>query len=89
MHAKEKLLRETDEVPVYSCLGLLAGDEITARHMGTLLHRGRVTDIAPDQGFFWIMDDLSGGRRLLDLSEVQVMRIKGEVTEKPPPAKNG
>ena len=63
---KEKLVRETKDLSVHSCLDLLPGDEITAAHMGTVVHRGRVTDIATDDGIFWILDDLSGGRRLLD-----------------------
>lgn len=50
---------------------------------GALVHRGRVTDIAPDHGMFWIMDDLNGGRRLLDLAEVQVTWTKGAAAGTP------
>lgn len=81
-------MRETEELSVHSCLDLLPGDEITAAHMGTVVHRGRVSDIATNHGIFWILDDLSGGRRLLDLSEVQVMRTKGRAPEIPLSSEN-
>lgn len=78
---KEKLVREAEEVSVNSCADLSPGDEIAGTHRGALVHRWRVTDIASDHGMFWIMDDLNGGRRLVDLAEVQVMRTKGAAAE--------
>jgi hypothetical protein len=57
-----------------SCLELNLGDEIEATYKGVLVHRGRVTDLAPDHNLFWIMDELRGGRRLLDLAELVVTR---------------
>lgn len=62
---------------VGSCLELNLGDEIEATYRGVLVHRGRVTDLAPDHCLFWILDDLRGGRRLLDLAELEVTRIQG------------
>jgi hypothetical protein len=53
---------------VSSCRDLATGDDIDARYKRTLVHRGRVTETAPDHGLFWIMDDLTGGRRLLDMA---------------------
>lgn len=76
-------MRETEEVPVNSCVDLSPGDEIAATRRGALVHRGRVTDIAPDHEMFWIMDDLNGGRRLLDLAEVQVTWTKGAAAGTP------
>jgi len=50
------------------------GDRINAFYKGTLVHRGYVTDIAPHHELFWIMDHLTGGRRLLDVSEFRIVR---------------
>lgn len=60
---------------VRSCHELSAGDEINARHKGALVHRGQVTEVLPDHGLFWIMDELSGSRRLLDMAELEIARI--------------
>lgn len=57
--------------------GLVPGDVVEARRGGRLLHRGAVTDVAPHQGLLWIMDTLTGGRRLLDRSEVEISRVPG------------
>ncbi|MFF1252606.1 hypothetical protein ACFVYC_08930 [Pseudarthrobacter sp. NPDC058329] len=53
---------------------LMPGDTIEAFYRGTLVHRGPVTDIAPNHGLFWILDQLTGGRRLLDIVEFQIVR---------------
>lgn len=55
--------------------GLVPGDVVEARRAGRLLHRGAVTDVAPHQGLLWIMDTLTGGRKLLDHSEVEISRV--------------
>lgn len=54
----------------------LNGDEIEATYKGVTVHRGRVTDLAPDHNLFWIMDEFRSGRRLLDLAELEVSRIQ-------------
>ncbi|MDQ1594507.1 MAG: hypothetical protein QOH40_1063 [Arthrobacter pascens] len=54
--------------------GLSPGDVVEARRGGRLLHRGTVTDVAHNQGLLWIMDTLTGGRRLLDHSELEITR---------------
>jgi hypothetical protein len=50
-----------EETVVGTCHELVAGDLIIARYKGSLVHRGRVTERAPDHGLFWIMDELTGG----------------------------
>ena len=70
----------TDEKTIVSsCHDLATGDEIDARYKGALVHRGRVTEMAPDHGLFWIMDDLTGGRRLLDMAELEIVRVDSPV----------
>jgi hypothetical protein len=59
---------------VLSCLELSSGDYIEARYQGRLTHRGRVAEVATTQEVFWIVDDLVGGRRLLDLSDVEIVK---------------
>lgn len=39
------------------------------------VHRDLVPDIAPNHELFWITDHLTGGRRLLDIVEFQIVRI--------------
>lgn len=73
-------MQDVDELPIDSCADLLPGDVISATFKGTLVHRGRVTETAPDHGLFWIMDDLTGGRRLLDMAELQILRTNGAAT---------
>lgn len=53
---------------------LRPGDLVEGRRGGRLLHRGRVTDVAAQQGLLWIMDTVSGSRRLLDTSELDITR---------------
>jgi hypothetical protein len=64
------------KIVVRSCVELTAGDDIDARYKGALVHRGRVTEMAPEHGLFWIMDDLTGGRRLLDMAELEIVRVR-------------
>lgn len=64
---------------VSSCHDLATGDEIVARYKGALVHRGRVTERAPDHGLFWITDDLTGGRRLLDMAQLEIFRVPDPV----------
>jgi hypothetical protein len=66
-----------EKTSVSSCHDLAAGDEVDALYEGALVHRGRVTESAPEHGLFWIMDDLTGGRRLLDMAELEIIRIQG------------
>lgn len=68
---------------VRSCQELSAGDEIHARHKGMLVHRGQVTEVVPDHGLFWIMDELTGGRRLLDMAELEIVRLSARCSWRP------
>lgn len=64
-----------------TCDELSPGDAIEAFYRSTLVHRGPVTDIAPDQGLFWILDTLTGSRRLLDSSELEIVRLPARYRE--------
>lgn len=44
---------------------LLDGDRIEDRYKEVSVHRGRITERMPGHGLFWIMDEITGGRRLL------------------------
>lgn len=61
-------------VIVQSCQELTAGDEIKARYKGALVHRGQVTEVAPGHGLFWIMDEITGGRKLLAVADLEISR---------------
>lgn len=60
---------------VDSCHELMDGDRIDARYKGALVHRGRITERMPDHGLFWIMDEITGGRRLLDMAELEIVLL--------------
>ena len=62
---------------VQLCSELEIGDAIEARYAGKLHHRGPVTDVLPEMGLFWIIDALTGGRKLLCISELEVSRLNG------------
>jgi hypothetical protein len=66
----------SEETVVGTCHELAAGDVIVARYKGALVHRGRVTEMAPEHGLFWILDELTGGRRLLDMAELEIGRLR-------------
>ncbi|WP_240721028.1 hypothetical protein [Pseudarthrobacter sp. NamE2] len=70
-----------DRMVIDSCHQLASGDAIEAFHGNTLVHRGPVTGTLPDQGLFWILDTLTGGRRLLDISGLEVVRIAPQYRE--------
>ena len=54
---------------------LTSGEWVEAYYRGTLVHRGEVTDIAPNHELFWILDVLTGSRRLADIAELEIVRI--------------
>ena len=68
-------MANNDHIDVDFCRGLASGDVIEAYYRNTLVHRGPVVDTAPDHGLVWILDTLTGDRRLLDLAELEVVRI--------------
>ena len=68
-------------VAIGSCYELGSGDAVEAFHEDMLIYRGPVTEVVPDHGLFWILDTLTGGRRLVDMSELEVVRIPSPVVE--------
>lgn len=58
---------------------LTSGDYLEAYYKGTLVHRGEVTEIAPNHELFWMMDVLTGSRRLVDIAELEVLRAESPV----------
>ncbi|MEE9095259.1 hypothetical protein [Pseudarthrobacter phenanthrenivorans] len=55
---------------------LTSGETVEAYYKGSLVHRGEVSDIAPNQELFWMMDVLTGHRKLVDIAELDVVRGK-------------
>ncbi len=58
---------------VRSCSELSPGDRIEAWRHGKLLHRGRVMAVVPELHLFWLLDDCTGMRQLLDLELLRVL----------------
>jgi hypothetical protein len=63
-----------------SCHELMDGDRIVARYKEALVHRGRITERMPEHGLFWIMDEITGGRRLLDMTELDIVLLQAPAT---------
>lgn len=70
-----------DHVVIGSCDELAPGDATEAFYKNTLAHRGPVTDVAPDLGLFRILDTLTGSRRVLDISELSIVRLPAHYRE--------
>jgi hypothetical protein len=68
-------MSSNDHIVIDTCDELSPGDSIEAFYRSTLVHRGPITEIAPAQGLFWILDTLTGSRRLLDISELEIVRL--------------
>lgn len=60
---------------VQSCQELLVGDQIEAWHNGKLFHRGNVIRTVADTDLFWILDERTGTRRLIDAEVLVVRRV--------------
>lgn len=75
------VMTSIEPVVIRSCAELTAGDAIEAFYRNTLVHRGPVTDVAPERGLFWILDTLTGSRRLLDVSEFEIVRLPAPYRE--------
>lgn len=78
---KGLVMRIGDRVVIGSCHELASGDAVEAFHKSMLVHRGPVTDVLSDRGLFWILDTLTGGRRLVDMSEFEIVRIPSPLVE--------
>jgi len=71
----------TESISVISCQELVPGDAVEAFYGSNLVHRGPVTDTAPEHGLLWILDTLTGTRRLLDTSELEIVRLPAQCRE--------
>lgn len=60
---------------VQSCEELLVGDQVEAWHNGKLFHRGKVIRTVADTDLFWILDERTGTRRLIDAEALVVRRV--------------
>ncbi|GAB5077373.1 hypothetical protein [Arthrobacter sp. AD-310] len=65
---------------------LRIGDTIEAWHRGRLFHRGRVTDVVPALELFWILDERTGTRKLLDPEALEIRHVEApaQPTFRPP-----
>ena len=70
---------------VLSCGELSVGDEVEAWHRGKLFHRGEVIRTVAATDLFWILDERTGIRRLID-AEVSVIRRAAVPAATPDPA---
>lgn len=71
----------TNDYPAPGSSELVPGDAIEAFYKGSLVHRGPVTEAAPDGGLLWILDTLTGRRCLLQVSELEVVRLPARYRE--------
>lgn len=53
---------------------LSVGDQIEAWHNGKLFHRGEVTKTVAGTDLFWILDQGTGARRLIDAEALMIVR---------------
>lgn len=84
-----------DARQVQSCEELVVGDQIEAWHNGKLFHRGEVVRTVPATDLFWILDEKTGTRRLIDAEALVILRVAvpaaaagapGRVAPEAPPA---
>lgn len=54
---------------------LSVGDQIEAWHNGKLFHRGEVIRTVADTDLFWILDESTGTRRLIDTEALVIVRV--------------
>jgi hypothetical protein len=60
---------------VQSCGELSVGDQIEAWHNGKLFHRGEVVRTVEATDLFWILDERTGTRRLIDAEALVIVRV--------------
>lgn len=60
---------------VLSCEELSVGDGIEAWHNGKLFHRGEVIRTVAATDLFWILDERTGTRRLIDAEALLILRV--------------
>ncbi|MDZ4090761.1 MAG: hypothetical protein U1D68_06095 [Arthrobacter sp.] len=74
---------------VLSCEELSVGDEIEAWHNGKLFHRGEVIRTVAATDLFWILDERTGMRRLIDAEVLVIRRVAVPATRQGPAAACG
>ena len=63
------------EQQVTSCEELSVGDKVEAWHNGKLFHRGEVIRTVAATDLFWILDERTGTRRLIDAEVLVIRRV--------------
>ena len=63
------------ERQVQSSGDLSVGDQVEAWHNGKLFHRGKVIRTVADTDLFWILDEGTGSRRLIDAEALVIVRV--------------
>ena len=71
------------------CGELSAGDWIEAWHNGKLFHRGEVIRTVAATDLFWILDERTGTRRLIDAEALEVLRVPARTATSGPAANFG
>lgn len=74
-HERNHTMTLNSELVIRTCAELSPGDEIEARFGGRAVHRGTVTETRPVLGLFWITEPRIGGRRLVDMRGLEVVRV--------------
>jgi len=65
---------------VHSNEELSVGDEIEPWHNGKLFHRGEVIRTVAATDLFWILDDRTGTRRLIDTEALVILRAEAPIS---------
>ncbi|MFJ5956080.1 hypothetical protein ACIQC5_08970 [Paenarthrobacter sp. NPDC092416] len=68
-------MENSKETLVIHCGDLKRGDVVEAWLDGGRRHRGTVTETMPRFGLFWILEDPLHERRLVDMSELDIVRF--------------
>ena len=68
---------------------LSVGDQIEAWHNGKLFHRGEVTKTVAGTDLFWILDQGTGARRLIDAEALMIVRGTAPVPDREPAPEAG
>ena len=74
---------------VTSCEELSVGDLIEAWHNGKLFHRGQVIRTVAATDLFWILDERTGTRRLIDAEVLVIRRVAVPAAKHASAAKRG
>ena len=64
------------------------GDQIEAWHNGKLFHRGEVIRTVADTDLFWILDESTGTRRLIDTEALVIVRVAAPPPGAAPPRRS-